>query len=72
MERSEQSDYLAINILAEMAKKKLKLAKANPSNKTANTEARFLIYAVNAIFTTIKKEVDDGTDKTGETPSDAR
>ena len=69
MERTEQSDYLAINILAEMAKKKLKLAKANPSNTTANTEARFLIYAINAIFNTIKKEVKDGADETGETPS---
>ena len=62
MERTEQSDYLAINILAEMAK-------ANPSNTTANTEARFLIYAINAIFNTIKKEVKDGADETGETPS---
>ena len=59
MERTEQSDYLAINILAEMAK-------ANPSNTTANTEARFLIYAINAIFNTIKKEevAPDGIDET--------
>ena len=49
-----------------MAKKKLKLAKANPSNTTANTEARFLIYAINAIFNTIKKEevAPDGIDET--------
>jgi hypothetical protein len=49
-----------------MAEKKMKLAKANPDNKTAHTEAKFLIYAANAINDTIKKEeaTPDGTDET--------
>ena len=56
MERNEQSDYLAIKVLAAMTEKKLKIAKANPDNKTARLEAQVLYYAANAIKDTIKKE----------------
>ena len=59
MERNEQSDYLAIKVLAAMAEKKYKLANANPDNKTAKLEAQALHYAANAIFDTIKKEDED-------------
>ena len=55
MERNEQSDYLAIKVLAAMAEKKFKMVKANPDNKTAKLEAQILFYAANAINDTIKK-----------------
>lgn len=59
MERNEQSDYLAIKVLAAMTEKKLKIAKANPDNKTARLEAQVLYYAANAIKETIVKEGED-------------
>lgn len=59
MERNEQSDYLAINVLAAMAEKKLKVARSNPDNKTIKLEAQILSYAANAIYNTIKKEEED-------------
>ena len=59
MERNEQSDYLAIRVLAAMAEKKFKLAKASPDNKTAKLESQILVYAANAINDTIKKEKED-------------
>lgn len=59
MERNEQSDYLAIKVLAAMAEKKFKLAKASPDNKTAKLEAQILVYAANAINETVKKEKED-------------
>ena len=59
MERNEQSDYLAIKVLAAMSEKKFKMAKANPDNKTAKLEAQILFYAANAINDTIKKEEED-------------
>ena len=51
-----------------MAEKKMKLAQANKENKTAKTEAQFLIYAANAINGTIIKEeaVASGIDEAGE------
>ena len=51
-----------------MSEKKLKLAKANPDNKTANTEAWLLIYAANVINDTIIKEeaVVSGIDEAGD------
>lgn len=69
MERSERTDYIVIRGLAAMAEKKMKLAQANKENKTAKTEAQFLIYAANAINDTIKKEevVASGIDEAGET-----
>ena len=67
MKRTEADDYIVIRGLATMAEKKLKLAKANPDNKTVRMEAQYLIYAANAINDTIKKEevVPNGTDETG-------
>ena len=65
MERNEQADYLAIRVLAAMAEKKFKLAKASPDNKTAKLEAQVLYYAANAINDTIKKE-EEGTVEYGE------
>ena len=62
MERNEQSDYLAIKVLAAMAEKKFKMAKANPDNKTAKLEAQILFYAANAINDTIKKEKEDAVE----------
>ena len=59
MERNEQSDYLAIRVLAAMAEKKFKIAKANPDNKTVRSEAQALYYAACAINDTIVKESDD-------------
>ena len=59
MERNEQSDYLAIKVLAAMTEKKLKIAEANPDNKTARLEAQVLYYAANVIKETIVKEVED-------------
>lgn len=72
MERSERTDYIVIRGLAAMAEKKMKLAQANKENKTAKTEAQFLIYAANAINDTIKKEevVTSGIDEAGETQGD--
>lgn len=69
MERSERTDYIVIRGLAAMAEKKMKLAQANKENKTAKTEAQFLIYAANVINDTIKKEevVTSGIDEAGET-----
>lgn len=69
MERTTHDDYLTIKALTAMAEKKLKLVKANPSNKTARAEVRFLIYAANVINDTITKEVENGTDETGSTSS---
>lgn len=73
MERTEHMDYIVIRGLAAMAEKKLKLAKANPDNKTANTEAQFLIYAANAVNDTIIKEeaVVSGIDEAGDTQRDS-
>ena len=62
MERNEQSDYLAIKVLAAMAEKKFKMAKANPDNKTAKLEAQILFYAANAINNTTKKEEEDAVE----------
>ncbi|MDD4280176.1 MAG: hypothetical protein PHX74_10635 [Candidatus Sumerlaeales bacterium] len=59
MERNKQSDYLAIKVLAAMAEKKFKMAKANPDNKTTKLEAQILFYAANAINETINKEEED-------------
>ena len=59
MERNEQSDYLVIKILAAMAEKKFKIAKANPDNKTVRSEAQALYYAACAINDTIVKESED-------------
>ena len=65
MERNEQSDYLAIKVLAAMSEKKFKMAQANPDNKTAKLEAQILFYAANAINDTIKK-VEEVTVEYGE------
>ena len=62
MERNEQSDYLAIKVLAAMAEKKFKMVKANPDNRTAKLEAQILFYAANAINDTIKKEKEDAVE----------